>query len=64
MATATHHHDIVSPDIAAARLSVRAARIGLVAVLVAALALGVVSLRYGSNTDPAVDTSAVILTNR
>ena len=64
MAIATQQHDIATPDLWPSRLSVRAARIGIVAVLVAALALGIASLRYGSNNDPADAAIALTLSNQ
>jgi hypothetical protein len=60
VAIAAQQRDIATPDLWLARLSVRAARIGIAAVLVAALALGLASLRYGSNNDP--DNAAIALT--
>lgn len=64
MSIAAQHHDITIPDRGISRLSVRAARIGIVAVLVAALALGLASLRYGSNNDPADSAIALASTNQ
>ena len=64
MAIATQQRDIAIPDLWLARLSVRAARIGIAAVLVAALALGLASLRYGSNNDPANAATALTLSNQ
>ncbi|MEY3290226.1 MAG: hypothetical protein RLY19_317 [Actinomycetota bacterium] len=64
MSIAAQHRDIANPDLGLSRLSVRAARIGIVAVLVAALALGLASLRYGSNNDPADAATALTLSNQ
>lgn len=64
MATTTHNHDLAVPGSDAGRISVRVARIGIVAVLAAALALGLVSLRYGSNNDPAAVASGLIQLDR
>ena len=64
MSFAIQEHDAVIPTPMNARISVRAARVGLVVVLVAALVLGAVSLRYGSNVDPSDEASATVQTNR
>ena len=50
MPSATSDHDIQMREVTP-RLSVRSARLGLAAVLVAAVVLGVASLRYGSSHD-------------
>ncbi len=64
MAIATQQHEMATSDLGFSRLSVRAAQIGIAAVLVAALALGLASLRYGSNNDPADAASALTQPNQ
>ena len=64
MAIATQQHEMATSDLGFSRLSVRAAQIGIAAVLVAALALGLASLRYGSHNDPADAASALTQPNQ
>ena len=64
MAIATQQHEMATSDLGFSRLSVRAAQIGIAAVLVAALALGLAWQPHRFQCDPADAAIALTLSNQ
>jgi len=62
MSNVAQHSNVQPRESTFTHLTHRTARIGLMAVLLAAVALGIVSLRYGSNEDASQGTPPAALT--